>query len=443
MTNLLSGIDYFLLLGYSIIVFYFLKRFFFRDLDPFFSKLFLIFFSLKILAILTYTLLVVYYWQLADSVSVYSESKNLVSLINADFSNIKYLFLPVENYNAVINLDMSLKAIPGGSGIESNYFLTRACTILYPVSFGKYLLLNFWFAVISAIGQFKLYLVLVKVYPQIKDKLSICILFIPTLLFYASPIYKETLCFAFLCFTIVLVYNIINDKKPLLKILLILVYLFFIFLLKSYVFYSLLISCGFVFLGRFLRRLFAVSIFGKILVVTFLGFIVYLISQNLDVLDSYIYSLIDISNFNQQLYGPDGETSSFEFGEIETSFKGLLTKMPFGLYTCYFRPYLWEINKPILLLSALESFLCFGLLVFAIIKKGRNFTAVLRENRLTNIMFIFILLLGIIIGITTFNFGTLVRYKAPAIPFLWIFIFLLLNSTNPKGNSFKEEALAD
>ncbi|MBL0182085.1 MAG: hypothetical protein IPP96_07260 [Chitinophagaceae bacterium] len=164
----------------------------------------------------------------------------------------------------------------------------------------------------------------------------------------------------------------------------------------------------------------------------FLGAIVYLVSQNLDVFDSYIYSLIDISNLNQQFYGPTSDTSSFEFGEIETSFAGLLTKMPLGLYTCYFRPHLWEINKPILLLSAIESFLCFWTLFYALVKKGRNFTAVLRKNLLTNIMFLFVLILGIIIGITTFNFGTLVRYKAPAVPFLWIFIFLLLSSTNLK-----------
>ncbi|MBL0182086.1 MAG: DUF1420 family protein [Chitinophagaceae bacterium] len=145
------------------------------------------------MAVLTYILLVVYYWQLADSVSVYSETKNFVSLISADISNIKYLFLPVENYNATINLDVSLKAVPGGSGMEGNFSLTRLSTILYPLSLGKYLLLNFWFGVISAIAQFKLFLVLTK-------------------------------------------YNIRNYKMNLFSFILILVNLFFIFLLKSYIF---------------------------------------------------------------------------------------------------------------------------------------------------------------------------------------------------------------
>ncbi|MEP7254552.1 MAG: hypothetical protein ABI666_02195 [Ferruginibacter sp.] len=141
---------------------------------------------------------------------------------------------------------------------------------------------------------------------------------------------------------------------------------------------------------------------------------------------------------NQQFYGPEStDTSAFEFGEIETSFSGLLSKIPFGLYTCYFRPYLWEINKPIILFSAIESFLCFLMLLAAIVKRGRNFTTVLRENTMTYIMFIFVLMLGIIIGITTFNFGTLVRYKSPAVPFLWLFIFLLLYSKP------KEKALND
>lgn len=430
MTTLLSSIDYFLLVLFSVIVFYCLRKFVFKGLGAAERKVFTIFFMLKIFAVLTYVLLVVFYWQLADSVSVYSESKNLVSLISSDFSNIKYLFLPVENYNAVINLDMSLKAIPGGSGVESNYFLTRVCTILYPLSLGKYLLVNFWFGVISSVAQFKLYLVLMKVYPKIKNRISLAVLFIPTLLFYASPLYKETLCLSFICFIIVLIYNSLQSKKPLSAVLPIALNLFFILLLKSYVFYSILIAIGIVFISRLLRRMFLASIFGKLIVLLLVSSFIFLIAQNLDLLDSYIYSLADISNINQQFYGPNSaETSSFEFGEIETSFTGLLTKMPLGLYTCYFRPHLWEINKPILLLSALESFFCFWLLLFAILKRGKNFVSILRANILTNIIFIYVILLGVIIGITTFNFGTLVRYKAPAVPFLWIFIFLLLYST--------------
>ena len=436
MVNLISGIDFLLLLIYSIVVFYCLKRFFFRSLNPAFTRLLVVFFSLKILAVLTYILLVVYYWQLADSVSVYSETKNFVSLISADISNIKYLFLPVENYNAAINLDVSLKAVPGGSGMEGNFSLTRLCTILYPLSLGKYLLLNFWFGVISAIAQFKLFLVLTKVYPQLKGKLAICILFIPTVLFYGSPIYKETLCMSCLCLAGVCVYNVIKNRKPLINSLLVILFCFFIYLVKPYVLSAVLIATCIVLLSRFFARVFKHSLLGKAFSLILLGITIALIVKNISYFDSYVYDFIDTANINQQFYGYTiGENSSFEFGEIETSFSGLIKKIPLSIYTCYFRPNLWEINQPILLFCALESLTCFLLLCYTIVKKRRNFFMVLRSNILTHIIFIYVFLMGIIVGTTTFNFGSLMRYKVPAVPFLWLFIFILLYSDSDTAST--------
>lgn len=413
MENLISETDYFLLLVLTIVGIILIKKIIFRKLEPAFQKLVTTLFLCKIFSILIYTLLVVYYWKLADSVSVYSETLNLIKLIKGDWTNISLIFLPVDNYNSVIKLDNALTTIPGGAGLESNFFLTRICTLLYPFSFGRYLLLNFWFALISAIAHFKFYMFLIKVYPKVNPAHLFYIFMLPMLLFYTSPVYKETIGLSLLFFAIVCLHNLSNKINQLQNLFFIPALLFCLLLIKSYVFYAILVSAIVVYLFRFLKSLFLNGLLGKLFALIISTSIIAFIIKNGPLVEPYLLDMIDISNFNQQIYNLEpGEGSSFEFGEIETSVAGLVSKIPFALYTCYFRPHLWEINKPILLVSALESFLCLSLLFYMLVAKRAAFINVLKSNFFTRIIVVYIIVLGIIIGLTTFNFGTLVRYKA-------------------------------
>jgi hypothetical protein len=429
MENLITLTDYILFIVFTFLGAVLVKKIIFRNLEPVFQKLMLTLFFCKVFAVLVYALLVVYYWKLADSVSVYSESLNLVKLIKADVGNLTLIFTPVENYNSVIKLDNSLTTIPGGAGLESNYFLTRICTLLYPFSFGRYLIINFWFAFISAIAHFKLYTTLTKIYPKVNPAHLFYIFLLPMLLFYTSPIYKETLGLTFLCFIIVCAYNIYKKINITRNFISLAVLFLFLYLIKSYVFYAIIVSAALAYLFKLLSVLFSKGILVKFFALIIVALIIAIVFKSAPLLEPYLLTMVDISNFNQHIYNLEpGEGSSFEFGEIETSVKGLVSKIPFGLYTCYFRPHLWEINKPILLASALESFLSFLLILYCLVFNRKAIATVYKSDFFTRLIVIYIIALGIIIGLTTFNFGTLVRYKAMSTIFLWLFIVLLINS---------------
>ncbi len=432
MNRLISPIDYLLLFIFSIAIYLLLKKTIFKNLDIIFHKIFAAFFFFKIFAILCYTLLVIYFWKLADSVTVYDEAKNLITLISQNISNISLIFLPADSYSSIIQLDSKLVSHPGATGLESNFFLTRTSTIFYPIALGKYLLINFWFAVFSAIAQFKLYLTMIKVYPQVSQNIGLSLLFIPMVIFYGSPIYKETLCLSFLCFLVSGMYNLLKHRNIFFNIVISLVCSFFIFLVKSYVFYALFLAIVFAYFFHFLSKTGRKNFIGLFFVLVILGVLVFLFISNFAFIELYALQMVDTSNFFQQIYNNDDGSSAFEFGQIETSLRGLLLKIPVGLYTCYFRPHLWEVNKPILILSAIESTICLLLLCYALIKKGRNIGLLFKQNILTLIMFLFVIIMGIIIGLTTFNYGTLMRYKVPSTPFVWIFSFLLLKTEKPQ-----------
>lgn len=79
-----------------------------------------------------------------------------------------------------------------------------------------------------------------------------------------------------------------------------------------------------------------------------------------------------------------------------------------------------------MLLSALESFLLLALSIYIIVKRNvRLFHAVNNPNILFAL--IFSIVFAFAVGVSTFNFGTLVRYKIPLLPFFLVALILIFN----------------
>ncbi len=428
LTELIGITDFILLLLYAAAAWFVMRFLIFKGLQKKAYTVLLLFFILKLLGILVNNLLIVYYWKVADSLSYFAETKNLFNMIAGNVSNARYIFAPVADYDNAIKMDNLLSTTNTGSGLESNFFVTRVCALLYPLALGRFLLLNFFLCFIATIAQFKLYLVVVQRYPQIKKYSGICLLYLPTLILYASPIYKETLCFSFIGFLIYNLYQISKRHKIVSSIVYALINTAFILILKPYVIYTLLIAVAVVFFFKAVFLFYNRSVLGRMATVFILITCIITFSLNTQFFDPYIASFADVSNFFQQQYNGDfGESSSFELGEMEMSTVGLIKKAPAAFYATYFRPHLWEVRKPIMLLSAIESFVILLLTLAALIKNGIHIRAILKKDMPLTIMISYVLVFGIVIGLTTFNFGTLVRYKVPGLPFLWLFVILLLN----------------
>ena len=424
-TDLISTLDIFLFVLYAFLGYYFMKYVVFKKMQPVFYKLVAVSFIFKLIGCVLMSLLIVYYWKVSDNLLFYADSKSLFNLIRSDIINFKYFFLPVDAFNEKIKMDISLSNSKV-SGLESNFLVTRFCTVFYPLALGKYLLINFFFCLLATIGELKLYLALSEKYSHIKRGIAISVLFMPSVILYSSYINKETLCMAFIGFAVYNYFKIVNKKDKRIYVAGLVINILLLYMLKVYIVYAFI---GGLFLNLLLTiflRYINGSIISKLFTVIITAALFIIFMLNIKIFDPYVVGLIDTSNFFQQQYNSDfGETSSFEFGQIETSFQGLLKKTPFAFYTTYFRPHLWEVNKPIILFSALESLVILFFLLSAIFKKITFLNRFFTGDSFIRIMVLYTVLFGITVGLSTFNFGTLIRYKIPAVPFLMLFIFLL------------------
>ena len=100
-----------------------------------------------------------------------------------------------------------------------------------------------------------------------------------------------------------------------------------------------------------------------------------------------------------------------------------ITQSPGAVWRTYFRPGLWETRTSFDTIAALENALYILLVLCAVVFRKKKMDA-----DLVAIALIFILGMGVFIGSVTPVLGAIVRYKVPALPFLIIICFEMIDT---------------
>ncbi|MBL7729907.1 MAG: hypothetical protein JNM88_01925, partial [Chitinophagaceae bacterium] len=92
----------------------------------------------------------------------------------------------------------------------------------------------------------------------------------------------------------------------------------------------------------------------------------------------------------------------------------------------FFRPFIWEVNTPIALFSAIESMLFLILTLIFFVRRGIStyFNTIFGDPKLL-MCFVFSIVFAIAVGASTTNFGALSRYKIPCMPFYFVMLLLV------------------
>ena len=140
------------------------------------------------------------------------------------------------------------------------------------------------------------------------------------------------------------------------------------------------------------------------------------------------------ANYAQQ---EDLVESNFSLGvEFDGTPLSLIKIAPAAIVATLYRPFLWESKKLSTLLSSLESLAMMLFTLYVILKTGIfRFVKTILRNPMVLYCFMFAIIFSLFVGATTLNFGTLVRYKIPAMPFYLIALFLILHINKKKKKS--------
>ena len=377
-----------------------------------------------------------------DSMSLYhTEGRNLYRLILSDIQNIEYLLKSGSQFNFHLVKNPYNAGYFGG---EANFMLIRIDTIFSFLTFGRYAPINLIFAAIGFSGLWKLFLFFYNQYPKLHRKFAICILFFPTVVFWSSGLLKDTLCIAALGWITHSLYEIMYYRRSILKNLTILA--FFTYLLVIIKVYIIIAYLPFLILFIIFKNIQGVkNNFLKWMIAPALIFMsIFIFSKAMSSFDNELgaYAIEEvtssISTLNAGLSQKTGQAdaaSNFNLGtEFEPSFFGLLKIAPYAIGATFFRPFIWEASKITQMLAAVESLILMFFTLFILLKTGPfQFIRTILTDPLIMYCFLFAIVFGLFVGASTVNFGTLVRYKIPSLPFYAISLFLVYEKVKARA----------
>ena len=413
--------------------------------DPLLRKYHKQAFWIKVAGTIAFTIFNVYLSP-GDSFGLYhNEGANIYHLIIHDSSNIKWLFSKGENFDESL-LQNIYNA--GYFKAENNYLVTRMVAVFSFFTFGKYMVTNLVFSMIAFTGIWKLFLFFYEQYPHLHKKFAIAILYLPTFVFWSSGILKDTICIAALGWISFAIYEVFYRKRGIFKNTMILILFgYLLVILKVYILVSYV---PFFILFIILKNVQTISskfikfVLTPILILlSLIGFSKVLSSFGDELGQFAVKDLTKSIKTYNKAWDQQAEqgigSSNFSLGvEYDGSITGLIKLLPAATTATLFRPFLWETHKASTVLSSLESLLMM-VFTFYIVWKAKPipFVRIITKDPLIMYCFLFSVVFALFVGATTRNFGTLVRYKIPCMPFYVIALYLIYEKVKEKAALIK------
>jgi hypothetical protein len=288
---------------------------------------------------------------------------------------------------------------------------------------------------LSFVGMWLFFLTFYREYPSLHRPIAFASFFIPSVFFWGSGILKDTLTLSCLGIAIFFTHKLfIRHRISFSGLVLLLFALYGLYVIKIYILLVLLpTAILWVFLHHNEAIKSALLRYMLFPFVLLLGCVLGYFSIAKASEENEKYSLdklgetARVTAYDIRYFTGKDAGSGYTLGELDGSISTMLKLAPQAINVSLFRPYLWEVNNPFMLLSALESFVF--LVLFIYVALFRIGISGLGSFFKTDVVFLmtFAIIFAFSVGISTFNFGTLVRYKIPLMPIFAMALILLFH----------------
>lgn len=394
---------------------------------------------IKIAACILYAWMIVYYYQYGDPVAYKDRSDEVLVSISKNWENIKYIFAPVQSFRNYISSQgyssYNYLTFDFAYYTEPTFMTSRICAVVAFFTFNRFLLISFVFTNFGYYGFVLIYTTLKKFIKGYNKELATACLFIPSCIFWSSALAKEPVCIISLGVIFSYAIKLFFERK--IRLVTILKFVFFSYILlvvKNYIFFAFVFAFAMWVLYNRSKWLLAKSMllrmyFLMLFLITTIGIGYFFWNPIIKFMVGYIGEIVsmNIGAYKSMASVKEGGGSFIQVKNIDfTSFGEIAKFTAQSLVTVFLRPFPWEINNVLMIFTVLEN-LFFIFLLAKVFIKTRLFTKQLFINKNYQVFAIlFTLTMGFIIGISTFNFGSMVRYKMPFLPF-WASFLLILN----------------
>jgi len=437
--------SYILLLAYFFLGLILIHQMKFFQLEQWGSKPIKWVFALKVISGTILALIYTHYYTDRSTADIFKYFDDSAILFNSLFSN-PYDFLRMLSGIGSSSLDLQhyYEAMTSWNNSDSVYNdnrnLIRLNALFRFFSFGNYHIHTVFMCFIALVGLTGLFKTLSRLVKNKNEEFLAAVFLLPSVLFWTSGVLKDGLmifCFGILFYNIHQILSGTFRKRNLVAVLLTIAWLS---ILKLYILVITLPGFVLFFVFRYKPKLLKQCFL--IYLLTYLAYFAVLFN---------IYRILPDFDFAHMIYRkqfnflnlisimPSG--SAINIPLLDGSVWSIIKNSPEAFFTILARPFLWESNSLMILPAALENVL----ILVCICICATNFK---RNNELNKPLLYFSLFFVIILftltGLVTPVMGAFVRYKVPALPFLFVLLIMLydrqklLNRFKSKNKSLHE-----
>lgn len=340
------------------------------------------------------------------------------------------LFSGIKDFNDT-NL-AGLNAADASLFANESFTVSKITALFNIVSFNSFLPCSIFFCIVAFVAIWNFFIFLITEF-QLSPKLAAwCTIYIPSVFFWDSGIFKDTITFTALLWAFMCGYYAIIKQHKILKNIIGLIFsLFLIYFIKVYILAAFIPFFILYIFNTFKNQIRnqAVRFLATPFIIMISAAAVYFFLQNSDELlgrysvDKVLETASRTSGFIQSV----GEAGSAYTVDVDFSSPlGILKAIPVGINISLFRPYPWEYLKPFILFASIESMLFLYFTLFVLFKGGLGKSLkIIWKTPIMQFCILFSCVFAFMVGISSSNFGSLVRYKIPFMPFYLLFLCLL------------------
>ena len=417
---------------FMFIIYFVAKRYVAGKKSALYQKYFVMALMLRLVSAIVMALVYQYYYNGGDTFTYFAFAQAMREIFSEDKSDFFKIAFDLQD-----NAFTAVKYLGEDSGFffnaSSNLTIWITVFLSY-LFFNTYILISFAFSIFCFYGCWKIFVLFSNLYPHLTKEFAVACLFLPSVCFWGTGILKDPICLGALGTLTYHIYKLFFEKtKVLRRIFVILICFWMLKVIKVYIILSFMPAYSFWIIFRYketIRSQFIKSLMSPFLFIisTTIGLFVFIkIAQYSEryAFDNLVRTAKDTQNWlylSSTLQGGSGYT----LGDVSYTPLGLLKVFPKAVNVALFRPYLWEAKKPILIPAALEGLFSLFFTIRLLYKCGFvRFTKLIIGNPEVQFCLIFSVIFAFSVGFTSYNFGSLVRYKIPLMPFYYIALFIL------------------
>jgi hypothetical protein len=389
--------------------------------------------TLKILGAIALGILYQYYYSDGDTYTFHRRGSRVIweAFMDSPTVGLK-LFFKLDG----IGLWQYIQRIPFYFD-DHSFVVIRLAFLFDLITFSSYSATAVLFSVLSFIGGWMLFKTFYKRYPNIHRSLALSCLFVPSVIFWGSGLLKDTLTLSCIGIATYSVYILFIERKISIRYIgLLLLAMYVIFSVKIYILMSL--TLGLV-LWIFFYYFFKINsgvlrtLVVPFVIVLSLSISYYGVSKLSENDSRYALNRIaetaKITAYDIRYYSGKDAGSGYSLGELDGTIESLIWLAPAAINVTMFRPYLWEVKNPLMVLAAIESLFTLLFTLYVLFKvRQRIFKYVQTPEVVFGLIFSIAFAFGV--GISTYNFGSLARYKIPFFPFYFSMLSIILYQFN-------------